>query len=365
MAVIRPLYMDTADGAIKRSAPIDVITPVPGNLLMNGGFDIFQRTDPTVATARSDDTYGPDRWIILTQTASVNIARTTGDTLSLNALRITQNQASAQRFGILQIIEAVPAKARRSRTVIAHMRVKPSSGGTNGLRIALLEWTGTADSPTSEVVNSWTNTTFTAGQFFVSSNLTVAAVSAGGNLTGGAWNDIEITGTISASCTNLMVFAWVEGAVAQNETCDFTEATLYDGATTLPWLPVNPQQDITRLLRYYEKSYPLEVPPATASAFAGLEDFYTRRAIAASTSGGIAQGWLFLVTKRIIPAVTLYNPGSGASGSVRVGVNSRSGATAGQVGQRGCGNLQFDNTSAQAIALDDEIFFQWAADAEL
>lgn len=358
---LKPVYIDTADGVFKQSNDVDIVFPVPDNMLVNGGFDIFQRTAPGTLTNRSDDQYGADRWYNLNQSNPVQIQRTSGTfTKSPFAIQISQANASAQRFGIAQIVEGYMAKPRRSRAVTFNCQLVTSASAT--IRVAILEWTGTLDSPTSDVVNDWTSGTYTAGNFFLSSNLTVAAVgSAVINTTG----SITLTATLSSSCNNIIVFIWTESTQAQNFTLGVGEASLYDGVVTLPWLPVAPHIEINKCFRYYEKSYPLAIAPGTTNSFAGLEDFYTRKAIAASTSGGIAYGWLFLQTKRIVPTVTLYNPGSGATGSVRINANSRSGATAGQVGQRGVGNLQFDNTSAQAIALDDEVFYQWDADAEL
>lgn len=332
-----------------------------GNILINGGFDFFQRTAPGTPTSRSDDTYGPDRWYHLNQANPVNVERITGEGPAVSASRTTQANASAQRFGLAQIVEGIESVARRSTTVRFDFRVRMSTG--QALRYAVLEWTGTVDSVTSDVVNDWTSGTYTAGNFFLASNLTVAAV---GSISpsSATWTSVAIAANISASCNNLIVFVWTEGTAAQNLQLDLTRCGLYDGALARSWLPPTPAVQREQCQRFFEKTYAIDVAPATATT-AGIQDFYTRKEIAASTSGGIAQTFPFQAPKRIIPTVVLYNPTSGAANSVRVGANSRSGATGGQVGDKQIGNLQFDNTSAQAIALDDEIFFQWTADAEL
>ncbi len=330
------------------------------NLIINGGMDFFQRQAFTTPTSRSDDAYCADRFYVLTQANPVTTERISGN-VAAYACRVIQSNASAQRYGLAQIVEGSNSTPYRGRVIRLQGAVRLST--SQAIRYAILEWTGTLDSPTSDVVADWTNSTFTAGNFFLASNLTVAAV---GTITpaGSTWTNFGINAAISTSCNNLIVMVWIEGTAAQNFEFDLSEVGLYPGNVNRKWSPrpVGVERELVN--RYFEMTYPHGTPPASVST-SGIEDFYTRKAIAASTSGGIAQGFMFQTPKRTTPTVTLYSSTTGASGTVRVGANARSGATAGQVGDRKIGNLQFDNSSAQAVALDDEIFFQWAADAEL
>lgn len=205
------------------------------NFLINGGFDFFQRQVAATATARTDDTYGPDRWYVLTQTAGINVNQAAGDTKSKNAVRLTQNQAAAQRFGLAQIVESRNSLPLRGETVRFQARLNISN--SQDVRIALLEWTGTADAVTSDVVNDWTSSTYTAGNFFLAANLTVTAVSETASPSAGSWVDISVSGAVSASCNNLIVFIWVEGEAAQNVTLDLTEAGAYLTSTAQEWVP--------------------------------------------------------------------------------------------------------------------------------
>jgi hypothetical protein len=342
----------------------NIIPPVAAieNLVINGGMDFFQRQAFTTPTSRADDTYAADRFYVLTQSNPINTERVAGDKAAY-ASRLTQANASAQRMGYAQIVEGSNSTPYRGRTVRLQGAVNIST--SQAVRFALLEWTGTLDSPTSDVVNNWASSTYTAGNFFISSNLTVPS-SGVGSITpaGSTWTRFGLNVTLSTSLNNLILMIWTEGTAAQNFTLDISEVGIYPGTTNRLWSP--PPIAVTREMcnRYFEMTYPHGTPPGTVSTN-GIEDFYTRKAIAGSTAGGIAQGFMFQTPKRTTPTVTLYSSTTGASGTVRVGANARSGATAGQVGDRKIGNLQFDNSSAQAVALDDEIFFQWAADAEL
>ena len=217
------------------------------NLIINGSFDVWQRQPATTATSRSDDQYGPDRWYVLTQTAAVNVERSTGDTKGQYAGKITQPQASAQRIGIAQIVEHIRSKPERGQAVYLRARVKISA--SQAVRIAILEWTGTADSVTSDVVNSWTSGTYTAGNFFLGSNLTVTQV-ASVTPSAATWTTLAVTGTVSSSCNNLIVLIWTEGTANQNVTLEVTEADLYRGAAAREWTPRTSGEEVALCQRF-------------------------------------------------------------------------------------------------------------------
>lgn len=220
-------------------------TPLVPNVIHNGGGEVWQR-GTSVSTA--DDTYGCDRWYSLTQIGSGTQSQQPGTTNARYAIRLNQDQATAQRMGLAQIVEAADAIPYRGRLVTLQFQVK-ASVSTN-IRFAILEWTGTADAVTSDVVNSWTNTTYTAGQFFLGSNLTVTAVSASTAATTG-FTQAVLSGTVSANCNNLIVFVWTEGAVAQNVTLTLTECNLHDGSTAQPWFPPTVQQQRAACQRFF------------------------------------------------------------------------------------------------------------------
>lgn len=194
------------------------------NVLINGCFRINQRA----AATNADDTYAHDRWNILTQTGTVAAStQTLVEDGTANMMRITQSQASAQRFGFEQIIEAGNTYPLRGQTVTLSARVRMSASTT--LRYAILEWTGTADSPVSDVVNDWTSGTFTAGNFFKSTSMTVTATGSTA-LTANTLTNISLTGTLGSSVTNAIVMFWTDSTQAQNVTLDIGNAQLELGS---------------------------------------------------------------------------------------------------------------------------------------
>ena len=213
-------------------------------------------------TARNDDSYGPDRWIVLTQTAAVQCQRIAGTSYSVNQLRLKQHQAAAQRMGILQIVEAADSKQLRGQDVCFQAQVTCSANQT--IRAAILEWTGAGDSVTSDVVRDWTSGTYTPNNFFLASGLAVTQVSlvlpSPGMVT-----TITVKATVGTSCNNLLVFIWTEGTAAQNVTLDVAEAGLYLGQATRLWQPRPIAEELELCQRYYEKSYALDVAPGTVT----------------------------------------------------------------------------------------------------
>lgn len=184
--------------------------------LKNGSCRVSQRYG-TTATSTADDTYMMDCWYGLSQTGACThqqVAPTS--TIPYWNLKITQAQASAQRFGVAQIIEGKDCTDMIGQSGVFSFNAYVSATAT--LRFAILEWTGTEDTVTSDVVNDWTSSTYTAGNFFNSTTLTVTAV---GSQSVTATTDTAITalsGTISTSLKNAILVVWTESTQEQNFT---------------------------------------------------------------------------------------------------------------------------------------------------
>lgn len=200
------------------------------NRLINGTFFAFVRN----TTSNADDTYCFDRWYALTQTNTIAASRQQDqENGSHFSGRLSQSQATAQRMGLAQIIESINCRDLRGQSVTLSGRVRLSAA--DDVRYAILEWTGTADAVTSDVVNDWTNGTYTAGQFFNSTTLNVLAV---GEVACAAntWRDLTaLTATVGASAQNLIVMIWTENAVAQNVTLDLGRIQLEPGTFATPF----------------------------------------------------------------------------------------------------------------------------------
>ena len=358
------IHRRNSDGIDESSA-----APYATNALLNGGFDFFQRQAPGTLTDVHDDVYGPDRWNILTQTDSIQICRVAslerapGAYISKNTLSTKQVQSTAQRYGVMQIIESVNSVPLQGKRVTFEL-IGQASVATN-MRMAIIEWQGTADAVTSDIVNDWTSTTYEDSNFFIATVYT-AAVSASLSCGTDATN-LSVTATISPGCNNLIVFIWTESAVAQNVVIELSQAGVYqiDVGTFGDWKPRPTAQELALCQRYYEKSYSTDTAPGTT----GTNAYNCGPASAAVfftvwlTSGGTTY---YKVTKRTAATPTLYNPNAGTTAAI---------------GEYDSGGTYQASRSAQTVNLGDSSFtvmggagdfttarmfrWHWTCDAEL
>ncbi len=301
------------------------------NRLLNGAFRFNQRA----LASNADDTYCLDGFYVLTQTGAIAASQLTDpENGAPNGIRLTQSQVSAQRMGLGQIIESANCRDLRGASVVVSGRVRLSTSAN--VRYAILEWTGTVDAPTSDVVNDWTSGTYTAGNFFVSTTTNVLAV---GSVACAAntWRDLTaLVATCGASMNNLIVVAWTEGTAAQNVTLDFNRLQLEPGAkaTIFETMPVGVEYE--RCLRYYFKTFALATTPAqNVGADSGEIDFLAGKAGATAQYGFFE----FPVPMLKTPSLTGYNPAAG-----NAQVRDKTAAA-------DCSSTAFENTSPKGFRI--------------
>ncbi len=193
------------------------------NRLVNGGFAL----NPEGTVSRSDTQICFVNWKVLTQSGAVQTSQLVApEAGQAFAARITQSQATAQRFGVAQTVLSANCYDLRTAFLSLFGRIRFSTAGN--IRFAILQWDGTADAAPSDVVNDWTSSSYTAGQFFVSS-VSVLNV---GNFSGAAsvWASVPyIPIQCGASLTNLILFVWTQDNAAQNVTLDLGSCQIAEG----------------------------------------------------------------------------------------------------------------------------------------
>lgn len=335
----------------------------PGrNAVINGDFAVDQRVRPgdaithtsSSAFPNNDDAYTLDRWYILSDGNNrVEINQETSDLPGEQfdyqqtgcRMRVVTTSASAFKFGIAQIIEQRNCVGLIGKPVTLSFKLKASSTTKlDNIKAAIVQWTGTADAVTSDIVSSWnaegTNPTLITNASYV--NTPANLNNAGGWIGYDNTNAEPITGTVSASAKNLIVFIWSD--VTDTTAGDFiylTDVQLEAGsvATAYERLPIDVQFE--RCLRYTYGlwqtgangpfgvglctatnkfdtiiSYPVPMrgtPTATYSAGTTFQ-IYTTTAFAANTiaTGGISRFALAVQATRTAADLT-----AGAAGLVR------------------------------------------------
>ncbi len=323
-------------------------------LLMNAGFDVWQRN--TTFTF-NDDTYSADRWNLLTETNGAwTCARDTdvpagiGMTYSAKFSNVTLNNQCA----LVQFIENVDAVKFQGKTVTLSFYAKTNTTEIANLRAAILSWTGTADSLTSDVIGTWasdgTNPTW-------ATSYTEENVATNKALTS-SWQRFTITGILldTASITNLAIVIWVDdGTIAATDDFYITGIMVNGGSVALPYQPKSFNDELRACQRYYEKSYNYTVVPATNSQL-GQVQLVSR---VADTNDRMFVK--FSVTKRTTPSVTVYDSIATTAGYWY----QVSGATQITTALTGVGDDGFTSYPTASTTANTQYLFQWVASAEL
>lgn len=354
-----------ADVNLKTTVMIDATTQ---NLLINGGFDYWQRGGVATASTMSDDAYNaPDRWYSMIQGANSTIQMLDGGYKSKYACKIVAG-GTTYRHGIAQIVESTNSIPMRGKSIIAQAMIDAimyAGSGSIDMRMAILEWTGTADTVTSELVADWTSGTYTTAGFFASTTLTVvgtAKISAAHNI----WTQLSVTGTVSTSCNNLIVFIWTEDVPTHaSDYVLVSEAGLYQSSSIQAWNPRHIGEELTLCQRYYEKTTALGTSPLTNSNGNGI--YYALYFAAAVADTGNLLYVPFSVSKFSSIAVTV-RPYTTAANTSRVsniaGVDLAAGSgTPMSVNTHG---FAVRNSSGGSITPTTGGFaFHWQGEAEL
>jgi hypothetical protein len=225
------------------------------NTLDNGGMIIWQRG--TTASS-SDDTYYIDRWNTLTQTAAVSAARNSSANWETGyAAQLKQYQAAAQRMGIEQIVPVQTAQPMRGQPVTFQARVYQDTGGAALVNMALLWWSGTADTVTSDVVNDWTSSGYSAGGFFTSTSTVVVKTNAT-SVQDSTYTTISLSasaaemGAATAANNNLILLVWTGDAFAQNKSLYVSSIDCFIGGTIRPFVSKEIARELNECQRYMQ-----------------------------------------------------------------------------------------------------------------
>jgi len=206
-------------------------------------------TQAGLASTADGNYTGFDQWVALTQANAVTpsqLVDVSNDIATM--MRMTQTNAAAQRMGWLQPLEASAVRDLRGKAVALQFAARMSAAAT--VRYAIIEWTGPADNLVLDVVNDWTDASFTPGHFFKSSNIKIAA-SGSKALSANTLTTIDLAGEISSSMNNLMLFVWTDSAQAQDATLDLGNVWFGAGASApAVFEPPAPDDDLSKCLRY-------------------------------------------------------------------------------------------------------------------
>jgi hypothetical protein len=227
------------------------------NAIINGSMRVAQRgTSFTSATtpANSDDTYLLDRWILLSDgndIVDVSQVTTPVPTGSYSAACF-DIETEDKKWGILQVLEAKDSARFIGGTVSLQFKAAMATGDTNTLlRAAVLSWSSTADTVTSDVVNAWgaegTNPTVVANWTFENTPAALDALTA-------SYQTYKIEGIAidTASTTNIAIFIWSDDMTnAVGDLVYITDVQLEPGSVSTSFEFRHYVQELALCQRYY------------------------------------------------------------------------------------------------------------------
>lgn len=337
----------------------DIETISPENILFNGSLEVWQRG--TTFTTPASGTYLADRWKQYQEanaawTFSQSTSAPTGFPFSLKAVNVTANDQCAY----IQILEQMDAANLQNQTVSFSFQAMTTVAKViANLRVAILEWTGTANAPTAPI-SAWgqngTDPTLNANWTKINTPANLA-------LANGTWTKFEIEGIplTTAGMTNLAVLIWVDdGTITAADEFYITamEMNVGNRATSAPY-PYRPfTQELEMCKRYYQKTFPYATAPVQNGGLSGAVQMMNL-----SSAQFCRYQCVFGPTMLAAPTMTSYNP------SV-TNIHPRNTSNAGD-----CSSTSFANTNTQGSCLTtisnsgstagDQLIFHWTAEAEL
>jgi hypothetical protein len=349
--------------------PVSVVEDIGDNLIINGGFRISQRlgsggvANSTTTPANNDDTFIIDRWILLSDGNDIVdsvLSNTAADEeAGIQSALALVVQTTNKKFGIFQPIERVMGYTAYGNPVSLQVRLtnRQLSSTVTHVRAAIVGWTGTADSITSDIVSSWnaegTNPTMVASWQMLNTPVDLSVSNVDGVAT---LNKIENVLVPLNTYNNIGVFIWSDDtATTVGHQIAITGVKLEVGSRCTAYRERNFTQEVAMSQRYYCKTFPLATATGDNVTALGCLQVWS----SSTSSTGVRAMWRFPVEMRTTPTITTYNTGAGTAGAW-----NRSGtAIAAQASNTGSSGVTITNnavTTAGALHI-----IQAAAEAEL
>jgi len=285
------------------------------NILINGDFVISQRettfTSVTVP-ANSDDTYLIDRWVLLSDGNDIvdvsQVAGSAGNALGSRAFAKFDIETEDKKWGILQIVKFDDsAQLIGGSCSLSFKAARGASDTSTLLRAAVLSWSGTADTVTSDVVSAWgnegTSPTLVAGWTYEDGSYACGLTD--------AWQTFKVEGIAidTANTSNIAVFIWSDDKTnAVGDLVHITDVKLEKGATCTDFIPRPEGTELQLCQQYYETNVECGIIPKNGAT---LPTHYFG---GATSSTNVQCRCDYAISKFKIPTITFYRSSANETG---------------------------------------------------
>ena len=241
------------------------------NKILNGAMQIAQRgTNFAGGTTNADDAYTLDRWYVLSEGSdSIDVDQIADSPDDGGKCIRLDVETTGEKFGIAQIVEAVNCTDLIGNTVTLSFAAKVSNARIDTVKAAVVAWSGTADTVTSDIISAWnadgTTPTLIANATFENTPADLGVTT--------SWATYEITANVdTASTANLIVFIWSDDATnpLAGDFLYLTNVQLELGDTATPFEHRSYGQELALCQRYYMRWQPKVNSGATSFPAVGF-----------------------------------------------------------------------------------------------
>jgi hypothetical protein len=321
------------------------------NKIINGGFDIWQRG--TSFTGFGTVAYTADRWLAVSNTATYTVTRQTSSTSdpvgSKYFARVTATVAGNFDCTFGQPFESTVFDSLKGKTVTLSFYAKASTALT---------------------VNAFLNRNTSEGKVYYYEgtiiNNTAFSLST-------SWNRYSVTFTMpDKSVTSQGLQLSFQTAMTLNQYYDIWGVQLEEGSIATNFVPTgggSQQEELAQCQRYYHKSFPPTVTPASSYTSTRLELQGARHQVA-DVVGFRSQTLFFPVEMRVNPTLTFYNGSTDSTTTLRLFSNNNqtqdlSGHGAYAPDVRSFYISFYTGVTVGTSGLSCMVFFNYTASAEL
>ena len=317
------------------------------NVVINGGFDIWQRGTSFSNPSSASNVYTADRWVLGFANANPTSASITQQTFTPGTEPVSGNSGGFFARSTITTVGSTTVY-RPFTTRIEDVRTLANSRVTFSF-YAKSDSARTVNIYYSQNFGSGGSASFSSG--LISFNLTTS------------WQRFSVTidipsisGKTIGSGSNLE-FGFQQAAVS-GSVFDLWGVQLEVGQTATPFRrnANSLQGELAACQRYFERSYNIGVAVGTNTNDGNISFRTTNTASAGLT---IAQSWYFKVSKRGTPTVRTYGSYTGTIDRINVGTSDFS-ATVYGASQNGASAFV-----GGTIPANSDISWQWTAESEL